>query len=83
MTSLNQKCEQYRDDLQKSESQRLEIQTKFDTAYEQYKNEKSTRKQLQSQLNTLEEEFAELKGNYSNLEKVKLHNERIRTVGFS
>lgn len=74
MTSLSQKCEQYRDDLQKSDSQRLELQTKFDTACEQYKNEKSTRKQLQTQLNTLEEEFTELKGNYANLEKVKLND---------
>ena len=70
MTSLTHKCEQYKDDLLKSETQRLEIQTKFETLQEQYKNEKLNRKQLQNNFNTLEEESAEVKTKCATLEKV-------------
>ncbi|CAF4310965.1 unnamed protein product, partial [Adineta steineri] len=83
-STLLHKCEQYKDDLQKSENQRAEMQMKFDTFEEQVKNDKSTKKQLQTNLNALEEELAELKITCANLEKasnerkLKYENERKR-----
>jgi hypothetical protein len=50
---------------------------KFDTMQEQFKNEKLNKKQLQTNLNTLEEELAEMKVICNNFEKVKQFIENI------
>ncbi|CAF1402844.1 unnamed protein product [Didymodactylos carnosus] len=68
-TTLIRTIDNQKDEIQKLDSQRSELQIKYDSSQDSLKNERLIKKQLQTKITNLEDELAEMKVSYNNTER--------------